>query len=159
MHRRPWCFARIGAGTDTGMTDTARPVRDTTTREFRFRFTTPYRIAGLPFGVLPGTCAVVLSEGKVVARLGPWKVSTGLDNVASAQLSGPLEAVKTAGPARLSFADRGLTFATNPDQAVCMRFHRAVCGIEPTGLLRHPGLTVTVADCTGLLEALEAATP
>jgi hypothetical protein len=29
--------------------------------------------------------------------------------------------------------------------------------MEPTGRLRHPGLTVTVADCQGLLRALQGA--
>jgi len=29
-----------------------------------------------------------------------------------------------------------------------------VTGLEPTGRLRHPGLTVTVADVHGLAEAL-----
>lgn len=139
------------------MTDTGRMTPNTITRKFLFRFTRPYRIAGLPFGVVPATCGVVLSEGVLKARFGPWTVRTGLDNVASAMRTGPFGTLKTAGPAHLSFADRGLTFATNPDQGVCIRFHRPVTGIEPTGLLRHPGLTVTVADCDGLISALEEA--
>ena len=139
------------------MTNAARPVRDIITEKFLFRFTAPYRIAGLPFGVRPGTCSVSLAEGKLIARFGPWQVRTGLDNVASTQLSGPFGLIKTAGPAHLSLSDRGLTFATNSDQAVCIGFHRPVRGIEPTGLLRHPGLTVTVADCAGLIKALEGA--
>lgn len=88
------------------------------------------------------------------ARFGPWTLRTDLENVASAERTGPFGTLKTAGPAHLSFADRGLTFATNPDQGVCIRFHRPVGGIEPAGLLRHPGLTVTVADSDGLIAAL-----
>jgi hypothetical protein len=63
----------------------------------------------------------------------------------------------TIGPAHLSFTDRGLTMATNGDRGVCIRFREPVAGIEPTGRIRHPGLTVTVADCDGLLARLAAA--
>lgn len=61
--------------------------------------------------------------------------------------------LKTAGPAHLSLADKGLTFATNGDHGVCPIMRQAVPGIDPFGLLRHPNLTVTVADCDGLVEA------
>ena len=50
-----------------------------------------------------------------------------------------------AGPAHLSFADRGLTFATNDVAGVCFTFREPVTGIDPLGTVRHPGLTVTVA--------------
>jgi len=39
---------------------------------------------------------------------------------------------------------------------VCLTLHKAIAGIEPTGRLRHPNLTLTVADCEGLAEAVEA---
>lgn len=143
--------------TEPARSDPLRSSPDEITRKFLFRFTSPYRMAGLPFGVVPGTCGVVLSQGRLTAAFGPWRVRTELSNVASTELSGPFGMLLTAGPARLSFSDRGLTFATNPDQAVCIKFHRSVSGIEPAGLLRHPGLTVTVADCAGLMAALEDA--
>ena len=136
------------------MTDATRSRPDVITEKFLFRFTRTYRLAGLPFGVTPGTSGVVLSNGELTARFGPWRVRTGLDNVASAEPTGPFRLLKSAGPGRLSLSDLGLTFATNPDQGVCIRFHRPVAGIEPTGLLRHPGLTVTVADCDALIAAL-----
>ena len=123
-------------------------------RNFEFRFATAFRLAALPFGITPSRCGVGLHEERFEARFGPWRVRTGLDNIASVELVGPFGFLKTAGPARLSLADRGVTFATNPDQGVCVRFHRPVRGIEPTGIVRHPGLTVTVADCAGLREAL-----
>ena len=63
--------------------------------------------------------------------------------------------VKTAGPAHLSLADRGLTFATNGDRGVCLIMREPVSGIDPFGLLRHPNLTVTVADCDGLVNAVQ----
>ena len=40
------------------------------------------------------------------------------------------------------------------ERGLCIRFDRPVPGIEPLGLLRHPAVTVTVADCDGLAEAL-----
>ena len=74
---------------------------------------------------------------------GPWRVTTPLHNIASADVTGPYRAWKVLG-ARLSLADRGLTFGTDTRSGACLTFHEAVPGIEPTGLLRHPSLTVTV---------------
>ena len=37
---------------------------------------------------------------------------------------------------------------------VCLRLREPVPGIEPTGLLRHPGVTVTVADPDELVRLL-----
>ena len=62
--------------------------------------------------------------------------------------------------ARLSLADRGLTFGTVATRGVCIQFREPVRGIEPTGLLRHPNLTVTVAEpdllVTRLRQAIDA---
>jgi hypothetical protein len=82
-------------------------------------------------------------------------VRTQLGNIASAELTGPYGFLKTVGPAHLSLSDRGLTFASNRRQGVCVRFREPVAGMEPTGRIRHPGLTVTVADCAGLVTALQ----
>ena len=60
------------------------------------------------------------------------------------------------GPAHLGLTDRGLTFASNGDRGVLISFHQPVGGIEPTGTLRHPALTVTVADVEGLASLLRA---
>jgi hypothetical protein len=70
---------------------------------------------------------------------------TSLSNISGVELSDPYRAWKVLG-ARLSLADRGLTFGTNTVAGACIRFHRPVAGIEPTGLLRHPALTVTLAE-------------
>ena len=80
-----------------------------------------------------------------------------MDNIASCQLTGPYRFWKTAGPAHLGVTDRGLTFASNGDHGLLIRFRRPVRGIEPWGLLRHPELTVTVADPPALARALSAA--
>lgn len=116
-----------------------------------------YRLAGALVGVRPGAAWVEIdpAAGRLEARLGPWVVQTDLDNVESAEVSGPYATIKTIGPAHLSFADRGLTFATNNRRGVCLRFRTPVRGIDPFGVLRHPGLTVTVADPIGLVHALQ----
>jgi hypothetical protein len=124
---------------------------------FNFRFTTAYRLAALPFGVTPSNAHVSVGDGRLVARFGPWRVDTAIDNVDGTEITGPYSLVKTIGPAHLSLADRGLTFATNPDRGLCVRFRQPVAGIEPTGRLRHPGLTVTVAEVDRLAEVIGAA--
>jgi len=121
---------------------------------FDFDFDQLYRPVALAFGVTPGRARVDVEDGRLVARFGFWTVATDLANVAGTEISGPYRTLTTIGPAHLSLVDRGLTFATNPRQGLCIRFHEPVGGLEPTGLLRHPGLTVTVADVEGLAAAL-----
>ncbi|WP_372727075.1 hypothetical protein [Nocardioides sp.] len=121
---------------------------------FPFAFSPAYRAASLPFGVLPGTAWAEVEDDELRCRFGIWRLCTPLSNIASAQRSGGFSFVKAAGPARLSLADRGVTFATNGDDAVCLRFHEPVKAIDPTGLLRHPGATLTVADPDAFLAAV-----
>lgn len=121
---------------------------------FRFRFAPIYRVVALLFGITPRNARVVVAEGRLLARFGRWTVDTPLANVAGSQVTGPYGTLKTVGPAHLSLADRGLTFASNPQRGLCIRFRDPVPGIEPTGRLLHPGLTVTVDDVDGLARAL-----
>jgi hypothetical protein len=67
--------------------------------------------------------------------------------------TGPFQVV-TIGPPHLSFASRGRTMASNSRRGLCIEFVEPVRGIDPAGLVRHPGLTVTVADCAGLAAAI-----
>jgi hypothetical protein len=120
------------------------------------RFDQPFASASRLFGVSPATAGVDVVDGRLVARFGPWRVVTPVANVASARVTGPYAWWKVIGPAHLSLADRGLTFATTDRGGVCLSFHHPVHGIEPTGRLRHPGLTVTVADPSALLDLLAA---
>jgi hypothetical protein len=112
--------------------------------EFEFRFADAYRLPALLFGVTPATTGVVVDDGELRIRFGPWSVRTSVDNVAGSEVTGPYGFVKTVGPAHLSFADRGLTLATNGDRGLCIRFVEPVAGIDPWGRIRHPGVTVTV---------------
>jgi hypothetical protein len=122
---------------------------------FAFHFEPAYRKAALLFGVTPGRARVVVDATTLTARFGPWRLSTPLVNVQSVSITGPYSVVKTIGPAHLSLQDRGLTMATNRRRGVCVEFHDPVRCMDPTGrLLRHPGLTVTVADCEALASRL-----
>jgi hypothetical protein len=121
---------------------------------FPFRFAATYRLPALLFGVTSSTTGVWVDETVLRIRFGPWRLQTPLSNVVATVHTGPYALIKTMGPAHLSFADRGLTCATNNEHGLCIRFARPVPGIEPLGLLRHPAVTVTVADCDGLAEAL-----
>ena len=125
-------------------------------KQYPFAFTPGYRAAAAAFGVTPGRALVSIDDesGRLVARYGPWVVSTSVGNVKQAEVTGPYGIAKTIGPAHLSFKDRGMTMASNRQRGVCISFVEPVSGIDPAGLIKHPALTVTVADCDGLLAAL-----
>ena len=126
------------------------------TARFDFRFTPPYRYAAAIFGIRPTTAQAVLDDRALRVRFGIWRVSTPLVNIADVAVTGPFTFLKTAGPARLAVSDRGLTFATNGDAGVLLSFREPVPGIEPTGLLRHPELTLTVADVDAFCAEVQA---
>lgn len=121
---------------------------------FSFRFHPVFRAAAFPLGIRPDTSQVEVADDLLVIQFGHWGVRTPLANVRSAQVTGPFSWPKVIGPPHLSFADRGLTFATNPDEGVCIDLSAPVPGLDPWGVLRHPGVTVTVVDTDGLVELL-----
>lgn len=107
-------------------------------------------------GVTTASSGVWVDDEVVTATFGPWVLRTPVGNVAGARVTGPYAAWKVAG-ARLSPADRGLTFGSTTRAGVCLTFREAVPGIEPTGLLRHPSLTVTVSEPELLVDRLREA--
>jgi hypothetical protein len=123
---------------------------------FAFRFAEAYRRPARIFGITPETAWVDIGEDTMRACFGPWRVTTPLANITEVAVTGPYAFLKTAGPARLAITDRGLTFATNGESGVLISFHSAVRGLDPLGVLRHPELTVTVADVDGLVELLRS---
>jgi hypothetical protein len=127
-------------------------------QRFSFRFAPAYRRAAVVFGITPERTWVDVDADTVHARFGPWQLRTVVGNISAVEITGPYAFLKTAGPARLGLSDRGLTFASNGDRGVLISFRQPVPGIEPTGKLRHPELTVTVADVEGLASALRART-
>ncbi len=121
---------------------------------FGFAFAGAYRVSARAFGVTPATAWVDVGDEALDVRFGPWRLSTSLANVTDVAVTGPYAFWKTAGPARLAITDRGLTFATNGDRGVRISFRTPVRGLEPSGVLRHPELTVTVTEVRRLAELL-----
>ena len=134
--------------------DHTRPTRRGTPIRFPFAFTRAYRVAGLPFGVTARRAWAEIGDDVLRVRFGPWQLRTELANIDTAARTGGFSFLKTAGPAHLSLADRGVTFATNGDAAVCLSFHETVRGIDPTGFITHPNATLTIADVEGFLDRL-----
>lgn len=126
---------------------------------YAFRFALAYRLPALLFGVTPQRSRVAVIGGTVDVRFGPWRLTTDVENVAEAEITGPFQFLKTAGPAHLSRVDRGITFATNTDAGVCIRFHEAVAVTYPGPLpeRHHTAVTVTVADPAALAARLSPA--
>lgn len=106
--------------------------------------------------MLPGRASVRVADGRLVVRFGIWRVDTPVGNVVRTESSGPFAFVKTAGPAHLTFSDRGLTFATTGRQGLMIHFREPVRGIDPLGLVRHPNLTVTVLERERLADELSS---
>lgn len=124
-------------------------------QRFEFDFDLSYRLPALLFGVRPTTAYTDVDDEDLHVRFGPWRLRTSLANISGCEQTHRFAFLKTAGPPRLSLADRGVTFATNGRRAVCVRFHEPVAAIERSGRLRHPGATLTVADPAALIAALE----
>lgn len=123
---------------------------------FRFAFARSYRAAARVFGITPETAWVDVGDQVLAVQFGPWRLSTPLANITEAAVMGPYAYWKTAGPARLAITDRGLTFATNGKSGVLISFRTPVRGLEPLGVIRHPELTVTVAEVDGLARLLRS---
>jgi hypothetical protein len=121
---------------------------------FDFAFAPSYALAGRAFGITPRTTTVEVGPEWLYVRYGPWRLVTPRSNIASAEVTGGFQWIKTAGPPHLSFSDRGVSFTTNGDRALCLSFHEPVPAIDPTATITHPGATLAVADPEGLAEAL-----
>lgn len=121
---------------------------------FSFRFEPLYRVLGVPFGITDRTAYVEVGGGDFCVRFGPWRLRAPLANVTGCERSGGYSVLKTAGPAHLSLADRGVTFATNRQAGLCVRFAEPVGAIDPLGRIRHPAATVTVEQLDELERAL-----
>jgi hypothetical protein len=122
---------------------------------FEFAFAERYRSMLRLIGVTPNTALVTVSDEELRVRFGRWRLSTSIDNVEGLERSGDYRWFKAIG-ARGSFADKGVTFGTNTDVGVCVRFHDPVSALLPGDVMAHPGMTVTVADPDGFAAAVES---
>src|SRR6478609_1461767 len=116
-----------------------------------FAFRRPLDTWARLFAVVPARSFVTLDDDGFEAVYGPWRIATVWSNVLGVERSGPYRAWKVAGPPRLSIADRGLTMAATTAGGVCLRFRRPVPGIDPLGLIKHPGITLGVDDPDGFV--------
>ncbi len=137
---------RMGAAPDSGFAGEA-------VRVFPFQFDAQYARLLRLLGVGPANSEVVVTPERFVARFGRWVIDTPLTNIAGACVTGPYRNYRAIGP-RGSFKDRGATFGSTTAGGVCVEFREPVPGLEPFGVMKHPGVTVTVADREGLLAAL-----
>ncbi len=120
-----------------------------------FTFAVDKRLAPfyLPYGFRPGRDGVTITDdGIFLARFGFLHLETPLGNIDEAHVTRGYR-WWTAGGARMSLADKGLTFGTSWSAGVCVHFRAPV----PSPLRRkgHPALTVTVADVDGLVARLQ----
>ncbi len=121
---------------------------------FPYRFDNRYALMWAPFGAWPGRDGVSVTDRTLRATFGLLVLETACDNVSGGHIT---ERYRwwTAIGARLSAADDGLTFGTNADRGVCIHFDGRVPAV--LGWRPHSALTVTVADCDGLLRAIDTA--
>ena len=126
------------------LADRDAPV-EASVEQFELAFDPKYRLPLAALGVLPSTAHVTVSAERLVACFGPWSVRTAPANVREVCLTGPYRGYRAIGP-RMSMVDRGLTFGSTVSGGVCLLFSEPVAGLDPFGRLRHPGLTVTVAE-------------
>jgi hypothetical protein len=117
----------------------------TAIEQFEFQFDARFRPMLAMIGVTPGTAHVTLTRDRFVARFGPWTCETSISNVREVCSTGPYAWYKAIGP-RGSFVDRGVTFGTTTKGGVCVLFDEPVPGLAPIGALRHPGITLTLAE-------------
>ncbi len=123
-------------------------------QRFRFDFDPRFRVPLAALGVRPETAEVIVTRRLLDARFGPWRLQTPRSNIRDVSRTGPYLAIKAIGP-RGSQVDGGVTFGTTARGGVCIRFHEPVGALLGRRLLKHPGLTVTVADPEALIEVLE----
>lgn len=120
---------------------------------FDFRFDKRFKKLLSLIGASPENSFVELTDdGYLEARFGKVRLRTELDNVTEAKMTGPYRWWRAIG-VRTSLKDRGLTFGSALE-GVCISFNEPVSAKPSFGKFRHPGLTVTVTDRSGLVEAL-----
>lgn len=133
---------------------TGPPPGPPATGTFEFDFHPTFRLPALLVGVTPGSARVELTTDELDVVFGRWRMSVPRKRISSVSVTGPYQPWKVIGPPHLSFADRGITFGTTFRRGLCIELTEPMPGIEPTGTIRHPALTLTVRDIDGLRDAL-----
>lgn len=126
-------------------------------QHFGFAIDPPFAVPLRAFGVTSDTAFVEVDDDIFSAHFGWFRVTTPVNNITGVRRTGPYLAVKAIGP-RLSLADRGVTFGSSARAGVCLTFRHPVTALFGP-LVRHPGLTVTVAEPDALVAAVRARLP
>lgn len=124
----------------------------------RLRREQPFAACSRLFGVTDANACMEVHDETLEIRFGPWHLRTPLANVVGARVTGPYRWWKVIGPAHVSLKDRGVTFATTNKAGVCITFREPVPALDPKGLIRHPGATVTVENPEEVVRVLTQAT-
>src|SRR4051812_1700533 len=111
-------------------------------------------------GALPWRDGVtVTDDGRFVATFGLLKVDTPVANIAETHAAGPYRWWTAVGP-RISFADDGLTFGTNPRAGLCIHFHtRSSVSSACATTRRSPSPSPTPVGCKPRCTAGNSPTP
>jgi hypothetical protein len=120
-------------------------------RFFPYRFDRRFLLQWVPFGPRPDRDGVTLTDSTFRATFGRLVLETPRTNVSAGHVTEHYRWYAAVGP-RLSFVDDGLTFGTNTERGVCVHFAEPVPPV--LGRKAHSALTVTVADCEGLLDEI-----
>jgi hypothetical protein len=122
-------------------------------RFFPYDFDERFRLIWGLLGARPKRDGVALTDsGRFIATFGRFRVETPISNIKGATKTGPYTWWKAVG-IRGSNADSGITFGTTSRGGVCVLFKERIPRVIPPAP-RHAGLTVTVADCDGLVRSL-----
>ena len=122
-------------------------------RFFPYDFDQRFVLIWAPFGARPKRDGVALTaDGRLIATFGRYRVETPIANIKAAHKTGPYRWWKAVG-IRGSRVDSGITFGTTTRGGVCILFKERIPKVIPPAP-RHAGLTVTVADCDGLVRAV-----
>jgi len=124
--------------------------RDPTRFDFRFEpILWPFAVVAT---VIPQRAFVEVDDDEVRIHFGVWAMAFPKTEVAEVHETGDYWLPKVAGPPHVSFADRGITFATNRQRGTCITLAHPQPGPYPW--LQHPNVTVTVAAPDDLEVAL-----
>lgn len=121
---------------------------------FQFSFDPRFRLLLALEGITDANTWVRVDEDRLLAHCSVFSLDTPRANIEGVEITGPHRPLKAIG-IRTSLTDRGLTFGTNAERMVCIRFQRPV-RLVPFDVCAHPGLSVSVADVEGLSDTLRS---
>lgn len=122
------------------------------TDRFQFAFDPRFRPLLAGIGIRPGTSGVILHDDTLEVRFGRWQLTTPISNIKDVRITRGYRWFRAIG-VRRSFVDGGATFGTNTHAGVCVCFHEPVPALFGDRV-RHPALTVTVAEPEAFAEEL-----